>query len=96
MLKSCAIISIQNNFQIFGLRLKAGGNEKYYIQNQFAGTYLENDGPGEVMQHALSTLNAQSCNRIIITGQIEQSGVFEIRRPNLNHDELRNAVEYEL
>jgi hypothetical protein len=96
MLKSCAIISIQNNFQVFGLRLKARGNEKYYIDNQFTGTYTENDGPGEVLQHAMSMLNAQNCNRIIITGQIEQSGIFEIRMPNLNHDELRNAVEYEL
>ena len=96
MFKSCAVISIQNNFQIFGLRLKAGGNEKYYIEKQFAGTYTESDGPGEVLQLAMSSLNTQSCNRIIITEQIEQSGIFEIRMPKLSHDELRNAVEYEL
>lgn len=96
MFKSCAVINIQNNFQIFGLRLKAGGNGKYYIENKFAGTYVENDGPGEVLQLAMSSLNTQSCNRIIITEQIEQSGVFEIRMPKLNHDELLHAIEYEL
>jgi hypothetical protein len=96
MFKSCAVISIQNNFQIFGLRLKAEGNEKYYIEKQFVGTYTESDGPGEVLQHVMSSLNTQSCNRIVITGQIEQSGVFEIRMPKLNHDELRHAIEYEL
>jgi hypothetical protein len=96
MFKSCAVISIQNNFQVLGLRFKAGGNEKYCIENQFTGTYMENDGPGEVLQHAMSSLNTQSCDRVVITGQIEQSGVFEIRMPKLNHDELRNAIEYEL
>ena len=96
MFKSCAVISIQNDFRIVGLRLKAGKNGKYFIDKQFAGTYEENDGPGEVLQLAMSSLNTQSCNRIIITEQIEQSGIFEIRMPKLSHDELRQAVEYEL
>ncbi|MDP8218566.1 MAG: hypothetical protein P9M03_07565 [Candidatus Theseobacter exili] len=96
MFKSCVVICIQNNFQVLGLRLKAKGNEKYFAENQFAGTYLKNDGPGEMLQLAMDSLNAQSCDRIILTGQIEQSGVFEIRMPKLNYDELRHAVEYEL
>ncbi len=96
MSKSCVVINIQNNFQAFGLRLKAVANGKYCIEKQFAGAYPENDGPGEVLQRAMSSLNTRNCDRIILTGQIEQSGVFEISMPELGHDELRNAIEYEL
>ena len=96
MSKGCVVVSIQNNFQIFGLRLKTASNGKYCIENQFHGTYQESDGPGEALQRAMLTLNAKNCSRIVLTGQIRQSGVFEIRMPKLGHDELRNAVEFEL
>ena len=96
MFKSCVLISVQNNFQVLGLRLKAVKHGKYYIEKQFAGTYVESDGPGETLQLAMLSLNAQSCARIIITGQIEQGGVFEVRMPKLKCDELGHAIEYEL
>ena len=96
ILKNCVVICVQDDFWVVGLRLKAKGNEKYYVEKQFVGTYSENDGPGEVLSLAMDNLNTQGCDRIVITGQIEQSGIFEIRMPKLNHEELRHAIEYEL
>lgn len=96
MLKNCVVICIQNNFQVLGLRLKTVAGGKYYIEKQFAGTYMESNGPGEVLQLAMESLDTQSCDKIIITGQLEQSCVFEIWMPKLSNDELRHAVEYEL
>ena len=96
MLKSCSVICIQDDSRVVGLRVKTAAGGKISVEKCFAGTYLENDGPGEAWSVAVESLNSKSCDRVIITGQIERSGVFEIRMPKLNHDELRHAVEYEL
>lgn len=96
MFKNCTVISFQNDFQVFELRLKAAKHGKYFVEKCFTGTYLENDGSGEVLQLAMESLNTQNCDRVIITGQIEYSGVFEVWMPKFNHEELRHAIEYEL
>jgi Tfp pilus assembly PilM family ATPase len=96
MLKDCVVICIQSNLLVLGLRLKAIAGGKYFIANQFVQTYMESDGSGEVLEHVMYSLNFQHCDRVVVTGQLEQSGVFEIRMPKLSQEELRHAVEYEL
>lgn len=66
------------------------------MEKSFVGPYSENDGPGEALSLALDSLNASSCNRIVVTAQIEQSGIFELWMPKLGHEDLRHAVEHEL
>ena len=95
-MKNCIVISIQNDFRVLGLRMKAGRNGRCFVEKCFVGPYSENDGPGEALASALDSLNARSCNRIVVTAQIEQSGIFELRMPKLNHEDLKHAVEHEL
>ena len=95
-LKNYIVISIQNASQVTGLRVKAGRKGKGFVERSFVGPYSENDGPGEALSLALESLNSRSCNRIVVTAQIEQSGIFELRMPKLNHEDLRHAVEHEL
>ena len=95
-MKNCIVISIQNDSRVLGLRMKAGRNGTCFVEKYFVGPYSENDGPGEALASALNSLNVRSCNRIVVTAQIEQSGIFELRMPKLNHEDLKHAVEHEL
>jgi hypothetical protein len=35
MFKNCSVISIQNNFQVLGLRLKNAAGGKYFVENYY-------------------------------------------------------------
>jgi hypothetical protein len=96
MVKNCVVISIQDASRVVGLRVKAKGNGKCFVEKWFVGPYSENDGPGEALALGLESLGARSCNRIVVSAQIEGSGIFEIRMPKLGHEDLRHAVEHEL
>lgn len=96
MSKSCIVVNIQNNFRVVGFRIKAGGSGKYLIEKNFAGTFGEGDGPGEMIQQAMTTLNAQNSSRIVLVDQIKRSSVFEMHMPVLSHEEIKHAIEFEL
>ncbi len=96
MLKNCVVVSVQNDSRVIGLRVKAKGNGKCFVEKCFTGPYSDNDGPGEALSLALDNLNARNCNRIVITAQIERSGIFELQMPKLNPEDLHHAVEHEL
>ena len=96
MSKSCIVVNIQNNFRIVGFRIKTGGSGKYLIEKNFAGTFSESDGPGEMLQQAMAALNAQSSSRIVLVDQIKRSSVFEMHMPILSHEEIKHAIEFEL